>query len=128
MDKPFDGIHEVLKTIASRGGNFLVTHRDRTSTESILTRFALIDYFKCIITDENGFPLKPSPESFNFVIDRYSLDRSATLGIGDREIDVDAAKNAGIRSCYFRNDGSRIDHAEFNISSFRELPEIINCS
>jgi phosphoglycolate phosphatase-like HAD superfamily hydrolase len=43
---PYDGSREVCESIAQRGGiNALVTHRERSSTIAMLTRFRMLELF-----------------------------------------------------------------------------------
>ena len=74
----------------------------------------------------DGFPQKPDPTSFSFLIDKYDLVKRETIGIGDREIDVIAALAAGIPSCYFSADSKELNIATFNIHQINELFEILN--
>ena len=39
---------------------------------------------------------KPSPKMLNDLIEKYNIDRSMSIMIGDKDSDVQAGKNAGI--------------------------------
>jgi phosphoglycolate phosphatase-like HAD superfamily hydrolase len=104
--------------------NLLVTHRDRETTYEILGAYNMTDYFKEIIIAEDGYEPKPSPQSFNYLIDKYGLNRNKTLGIGDRDLDVMAAINSGIVSCYFNEKKKKHEKAKYNLSSYDEFERI----
>lgn len=107
----YDKIEEVLKFIAEKkGNNFLVTHRDKKSTYDILDHYNLNNLFVKVVTSDNNFPLKPNPESFIYLIDKYNLNRINTVGIGDRKLDVGAAKNSNITSVFMNMDSIDIDY------------------
>ena len=99
---PFEYVREVCnKIISTGGGNFLVTHRDRESLDTLLSAHDFHSVFTEIISADEGFSKKTSPESFNHIIKKYNLPLNRTFGTGDRELDVLAANSAGISSVFF---------------------------
>ncbi len=124
-DKPFDNTEEVLEYVSKRGGNFLITHRDSKSLDGFLIRNDFNKYFIEIVSSDANFPLKPDPTSFNYIIDKYKLKKEETLGVGDRILDVEAARNAGIKSCFFDPGDSKIGIANYNISKMKDLLKIL---
>jgi len=109
--KPYENIKNVLESVNKNcGNNFLITHRDQKSTLEMLNHFKLKKYFKQIITSDDGFNLKPDPNSFNFLINTYNLNLNDTVGIGDRKLDIDAAKNSNIYSIFMNFDKIEIDY------------------
>ncbi len=123
--KPFKGVEKVLKYTSKRGGNFLITHRSFESLNEFLTRNDFKKYFIEIISSDANFPLKPDPASFNYIIDKYKLKKEETLGVGDRILDIEAANSAGIKSCFFAPEGSKIGVATYNISKMPILLTIL---
>lgn len=101
--KPFPDAENLLIHIINNGGrNFIYTNRG-ASTYSFLEHEDHMKYFTEIITREDGFGRKPKPDCINYLVGKYSLEQETTLMAGDREIDVLAAHNAGIKSCYFNS-------------------------
>ena len=47
-----------------------------------------------VVTSENGFARKPSPDSFLYLIKKYDIKHG--LVIGDRQIDIEAGEAAGL--------------------------------
>lgn len=126
IQKPFEYVRDVCELLDATGGaNFLVTHRDRQSLDTMLDAYEFQDYFKEIVTADDGYPKKPSPESFNFVIEKFALPLNETWGVGDRDLDVGAANSADICSIYFCQNGGKHNAATVNISSFQQLCELI---
>lgn len=120
---PFDGAEFVCRRIIESGGkNFLYTHRKKSTTMAILNEHGMTDLFEGIYTIENGFRRKPHPEGFDFIIEKYSLPHKVTLGVGDRVLDVEAAKGAGIDTCFF-DSGNSTDNvcANYIIESLEEI-------
>lgn len=78
--------------VASGGRNFLVSHRNKQVLD-ILEKTNLLSYFTEVVTSENGFSRKPSPESMLYLKEKYDIKEA--LVIGDREIDRKAGQAAG---------------------------------
>ena len=106
--------------------NLLVTHRDYSSLKRMLEKYGLISFIHEIISSDDGYPPKPDPKSFNFLINKYKLVKSETLGIGDRVLDIEAAHAAGIPSCYFNTNSKELKLATFNIHQIDELFNMLN--
>ncbi len=47
----------------------------------------------------DGFPKKPDPYLVNYVIDRFDADKKDILYVGDSNVDMETAINAGVDSC-----------------------------
>lgn len=125
MPGMFPKVEEVIEHIDQIGMNLLVTHRDRKSTHEILEFYNMTDTFREIIVMEHCYEPKPSPQSFNHLIDKYRLNRNETLGIGDRDLDVMAAVNSGIIPCYFNEKKKMHERAAYNLSSYDEFGKIL---
>ena len=87
---------ETLDALAARGvKHYVFTHRGK-STESVLKQLSIYDCFDEIVTSQNGFARKPEPDGINYLVDKYNLDHKQVYYVGDRTIDMDCAKNAGV--------------------------------
>ena len=104
VGRPFPGIPALLRAIAERGGkNYLYTHRDRVAYE-YFKLYGLSSLFSGGVTAEDGFPHKPAPDALNHLVSVYGMDRGRTMMLGDRLIDIEAGKNAGLLTCLFDPD------------------------
>ncbi|HLV19307.1 MAG TPA: HAD-IA family hydrolase [Polyangiaceae bacterium] len=96
----FEGVPELCRLARARGGaNFIVTHRERASVLALLDAHQLRAEFADIIAKEDPFPRKPDPSSLLALIERNGLSARECLMIGDRTLDVLAARGAGMRAC-----------------------------
>ncbi|MFU2181226.1 HAD-IA family hydrolase [Streptococcus pluranimalium] len=116
------GAKEVLEWTKQEGiQNFIYTHKGAT-TESVLQRLGISDYFTEVITSADGFKRKPHSEAIDFLISTYGLAPQSTVYIGDRYLDMALAKIAGIQSLNLNqpSDSSnrKIEHLEEIISLF----------
>lgn len=92
------GAREVLDwTVAQGIRNFIYTHKGNNAFV-LLKELRVDQYFTEVITSESGFQRKPHPEALKYLLEKYQLDKSKTYYIGDRQLDVDTAKRAGISS------------------------------
>jgi len=125
--KPYPGVEKILHLINKKGGkNFIITHRGSTSLFKLLSYYKIENFFEKVITNENGFPNKPNPASFSYLIDEFKIPKEKIIAIGDRDIDIQTAQAISIKSCYFNPEGNRHRLADFNINNHMELKEILN--
>lgn len=122
QEEVFPGAREALRGVVLSGGhNFLVTHRSSDSLREYLTGHDLGRYFVESVAMLEGFPPKPAPHAFNYLIDRYRISRARTLSVGDRHLDVEAALNARVDACFFHPGGHTDPRATFNIAELTQL-------
>lgn len=92
---------ETLSLIKSKKGKqYLYTHRDGKSCEYLLQKNNLHQFFEDIICEDNGFPKKPNPQALTYLIGRHKIPKEKACMIGDRDLDILAAKAAGIKGIY----------------------------
>jgi HAD superfamily hydrolase (TIGR01549 family) len=126
LSKPFTGIEEICRYIHNSGkNNYLYTHRGESAI-ILLKNYGLYDYFTDFITSQHGFERKPSPNAINYLVDKYNIIHNEAIMIGDRDLDILAAKNAGIHACYFTDSSEKSNIADFTIDSFQQLYSIIS--
>jgi HAD superfamily hydrolase (TIGR01509 family) len=122
---PYPGVAALCAHIADIGGcNAIVTHRGRSSTAALLSAHGFDRYFRVVITSDDGFPMKPNPASFLHVIRQENLRPEETIAVGDRDLDVQAGRAAGIFACRF---GQSADGplADLTVSDFAELLRVV---
>ncbi len=103
--KLIKGAYEALLKLKNEGDtHFVYTHRGNSS-EAILKRLGIYEFFKEIVTSKYGFMPKPSGEGVKYIINKYNLDINETYYVGDRTLDVFCAKDANIKAIlYLPND------------------------
>ncbi len=91
-----DGAAETLARLR-RGGaeHFVYTHRG-ASSEPILKRLNILNYFRELVTHENGFAPKPSGDGLRYLMEKYGLSPERTRYVGDRRLDMECAADAGM--------------------------------
>lgn len=97
----YPGAAEALQAVAAGGGrNYLYTHRNSSALDW-LRRDGLDQLFSDQVTGLDGFPNKPAPDALNYLLAKHGLDRQECVMVGDRAIDLDAGKNAGMAYALF---------------------------
>ncbi|KFN90925.1 haloacid dehalogenase-like family hydrolase [Tetragenococcus muriaticus PMC-11-5] len=106
--------------------NIILTHRRQDSTQLLLEREQLDDLISEIVGPENEFPRKPDPTALQYLLDKYSLDPKKTVMIGDRALDVDAGKNAGVHTLFFDNENLLHNiQADHRVTTMQEIERFV---
>ena len=113
--KLMPNVKETLEQLDRMGvKNFIYTHRGE-SLYKILELLDINKYFIEVVGKNNGFKRKPSPEAINYLVDKYQLDKESTYYIGDRLIDQELARNAGIGAIYYQSfKGITLDRKDYD--------------
>lgn len=100
----YPGMLELLNEIVRRGGkHYLYTHRGLSSLK-YLEGYGISHLFTDCITSADGFAPKPAPDAVLALIHKHKMTAGRVVMVGDRDIDVESAKNAGAFGCFFDPD------------------------
>lgn len=100
--KPFAGICELCHLLYQAGVNqYIFTHRDHDSTVQLLKQHQMHHFFKEYITSNSGFARKPKPDAIYYLIDKYKMNPSEVIMIGDRELDLLSGIAAGVHTGFY---------------------------
>ncbi|HGF8355843.1 TPA: HAD-IA family hydrolase [Enterococcus faecium] len=123
VSRPFPKTKQVLEMLKDNGGrHFILTHRLTESTWGLLKEHRLAHLIEEVVGIDQDFPRKPNPASLNYLIDTFHLERTDTMMIGDRRLDIEAGKNAGVATCLYD-----IDHflgeipADYVVGNLNEI-------
>ena len=121
---PFPHVRSILERFQAAGGrNFVFTHRSG-SVHDYLAGADLTKYFTDVVSAGTTYARKPAPAGNLHIIETHGLDKDRTLAVGDRELDILAAKNAGIHACLFSPE-HRETAADHRIRDFTELDALL---
>ncbi len=122
---PFENTYRTLETLFNNGKkHFLYTHRGRESSQHYLEEHGMSKFFTAFVDSSMNFPSKPAPDAVEWICQTYNLDKSETVMIGDREIDVLSGKNAGTYGCLFTKKDNIDTAADFVVSDIIEVLNI----
>ena len=124
--KPYPKMVETLTMLKNRGYLLAVATNkiDEVATKMINALFPNI--FDFVQGDLPEFPKKPDPYLLNKVINKFSVDKSDVVYVGDSEVDIETAINAGVKLIlvdygYHRNEEFLEDNRGHHINSPEEL-------
>ena len=94
--KPYKGIMELLDLLEKNNIQTAIVSNKVDSAVQALNR----RYFPQIavaVGDREGLQRKPAPDSVFMAMSAYHAKRTETVYVGDSEVDIETAKNAGIK-------------------------------
>ena len=98
---------EILDALSTSGvKSYVYTHRG-SSTIPVLKNLGMEHCFQEILTSKCGFPRKPAPDAISFLIGKHAMNPEKTFYVGDRSLDMDCARNAGIQGILFLPENGR---------------------
>ncbi len=94
--KPYDGVKEMLSYLRERGiKTAVLSNKPDAPTKALCKRY-FGDLFDCTAGEKEGIPRKPAPDGVYPILDLFGLTPSDAVFIGDSEVDIATAKNAGM--------------------------------
>jgi phosphoglycolate phosphatase len=131
--KTFPGAKKALQEVHARGVRcIVVTNKGADAVNRSLSRCGLAEFVDFVLADQPGMPHKPDRALLTEHIEPKFPDvaRDRMLMVGDTEVDIAFAKNAGLECCwatYGFGDRRRCLALgpEYSIESIDELPLLI---
>lgn len=97
--KPYEGIAELLRNLKNNGIKTAVaTNKDHSFSVELVNEF-FDGNVDIVVGRKDGFPKKPDPYAVNCILRELGIDKSDTLYVGDSDVDMQTALNAGVCSC-----------------------------
>jgi HAD superfamily hydrolase (TIGR01509 family) len=101
----FAGVVPLLVRLREKGRRlFVVTGASRVSTERVLLRTGLADFFEGITAAEDASPGKPAPAPFLHAVARHGLEVRDCLVIEDGDRGIRSAQSAGLDAVLIHTD------------------------
>ena len=101
----YPGVPKLLDRLARQGGNlYLLSNAQRIFTAYELAFLELEKYFKGILISSDYSVMKPDPEFFRLLLQKYDLKPEESIMIGNDEIcDIKGAQKVGMDTCYIHS-------------------------
>ena len=93
-----------------------------------LSACGLKDYFDTVILSEDAGANKPSPQFFDYALQRSGAQRESTLMIGDNlQTDIMGAMSAGLDTLFFNRypEYEKTKAPTFIVTSLRDIKKIL---
>ena len=94
--KPYDGIIELLQKLRKQGVKLAVVSNKADYAVKALCEQYFPKYFDEAVGEREGIARKPAPDTVKEVLKNLQMDKSQAVYIGDSEVDVQTARNAGM--------------------------------
>ena len=125
LSSVYNGEREVLDNIVSHGYKLgIVTNRDQETSEELLEAFDLAKYFDVVYGREKCEASKPDPRGLLKAIEEMKVNKDEVIYIGDSNIDISTARNAGVDSILvtwsLKKDLDKT-LSNYNVSSYEEI-------
>ena len=124
----YSGVAQGLEKLHAHGWKLaLVSNKPTELCRIIFRHFKLEPLFAEIIGGSSGFPLKPEPDALNHILHATGSDAAQSWVCGDNHTDLDAAKNAGMKSIFAAYGFGTQGNAVYDriIHSFPELTDLL---
>lgn len=96
--KPYPGMEELLDRLKTDGCKLaVVTNKGNEAVQEMIPHY-FGGIFEIAIGTTKEMPKKPAPDTAYFVLEKMHTEKEKALFIGDSQVDVETAKNAGIDS------------------------------
>lgn len=97
---PYDGMQQLLSKLAQSGVMTAVhSNKPHVYVPTILKKLYPDHEFKFVSGQQSCFERKPSPQALLYMMHELSVDPKDVLYVGDSDVDVITAHNAGVMVC-----------------------------
>lgn len=94
--RPYDGIVELIEELRSQGVKTAVVSNKPDFGVQLLVQDYFPTSFDAAVGERVGIAKKPAPDSVNEVLRLLAIAREEAVYIGDSEVDIETARNAGM--------------------------------
>ena len=96
--KPYDGVMETLALLKEKGVKLAVVSNKADFAVKLLADEYFKGYIDVAVGENEGAGIrkKPAPDSLLSVMQTLGADRNTTVYVGDSEVDIQTAQNAGV--------------------------------
>lgn len=94
--KPYEGIKAVLETLMESGIQMGIVSNKADYAVKELNDFYFNKYHMIAIGEKDNIKRKPAPDTVYTAMEQLEADASATIYVGDSDVDVRTAENAGL--------------------------------
>ena len=94
----YEGITSLLQELKAMGLKLAVLSNKADKATKALMEYYCAGLFDCVMgeNEANGIRKKPAPDALFALMERLNADKSETVYIGDSDVDIQTAQNAGV--------------------------------
>jgi len=96
--RPYDGVPEMLAALKQRGCRLAVVSNKFCAATQELCRHFFPDTIEVAVGEHEaeGIRKKPAPDTVNEALSQLGVDRENAVYVGDSDVDLQTARNAGL--------------------------------
>lgn len=94
--KPYDNITKILEKIKDEGIKLAILSNKVDNSVKELSCYYFKNIFDISMGESAVFPKKPDSKACNYIINEFNLKKDEVIFVGDSEVDIQTAANAGI--------------------------------
>ena len=94
--RPYDGVQKLLSELKDKGYKMAIATNKVDYAAQELTELYFKDAIDVTIGDSEGIRRKPHPDKVFEAIKQLNADKESSVYVGDSEVDIETACNAGI--------------------------------
>ena len=97
LTKPYEGVVDLIKELKEEGYKVIAYSNKPDSVLKPLMKEKFGDVFDDVLGQVEGQAPKPNPEILLNMLDRIGISKDDAVYIGDSDVDVETARNAGMK-------------------------------
>lgn len=126
----FPDVKDTLTELKKLGIKIVIsTTRSKITSLASIEQVGILDYLDLVLSIEDISAPRPDPDCIRKSTERFSALPEQTLMIGDRAIDIEAGKNAGVKTIgvTYGSEGENISKSnpDYTIGEFKQLLNLI---
>jgi phosphoglycolate phosphatase len=125
----YPGVREALESLGHHPMAVL-TNKPVRFSEKILEGLGIASYFRCVYGGNSFETKKPDPEGMNVILRAFELQPREAMLVGDSDVDVRTARNAGTWACGVSYglglESMRAHPPDIMLDNLAELPAYVN--
>lgn len=94
--RPYDGVPALLARLKAAGLRLAVVSNKLDGAVGPLCQHFFPGVFDVTVGEKPGVRKKPAPDAVRAVLEALDIPREAAVYIGDSEVDIETARNAGM--------------------------------
>jgi len=95
---PYDGMIEAVERIKAAGVTVAIaSNKPHADTVKVIETLYPKDMFALVLGRMDKFAIKPAPDVLRFIMDFFGVTPEESVYVGDSDVDVQFAHNAGMR-------------------------------
>jgi phosphoglycolate phosphatase len=134
----FDGVKDMLQTLSEERQFFIATSRDQETTEFLLHKHGITDYFTDVVTSDcmyqRGLKDKPAPDMLWHLFNQNNINPQTAIVVGDTVFDIEAAHSVNVKSIAISHGAHDVvtlrtakpDYLVHNIPELKQLIKFIS--